>query len=254
MEEFFYGESRDTSGIEAVQSEEINYAESLEEERARGWMEYLTCYSYDSNVDAEGNGRVNINTANESSLRRSLDIKQSQAKWIVETREDDSYDSIADLINNNSPKTSQSGSRNNDESEAVDLETFSEIADKITVRDDEQVRGRINVNTASKVVLEALLIDEDGAEQIALDIISHRETLEDGMKSVAELLDIGSVTINVFKKIADSVTVRSDVYAVRCGAAAERMGADGMSLWTEAVVDRSQMPCKILYWYQGVSN
>jgi len=255
-QELFFGQSRRQNIIEETETDQADYAESLQQERDEGWMKYLTCYSYDGNVDAEGSARTNINTANESQLRRSLEIRRSQARWIVENREDDSYDSIADLINNNSPKTASSGSgnRNNNEAEPIDLETFSGIADKITVRDDEQLPGRINVNTASKVVLEALLVEEDNAEQIALDIISHRRTLEDQMKSIAELLDIDSITIDTFKKIADSVTVRSDVYMLRCYSTAERMDSDGAALRTEAIVDRVETPCKVLYWYQGAVN
>ena len=64
-------------------------------------------------------------------------------------------------INNSSPK--KSSERDSDEAEALDLQTFSEIADKITISNDEKIPGRVNVNTAPKVVLTALLGGDSGA-------------------------------------------------------------------------------------------
>ncbi len=63
----------------------------------KGWIEYLTCYSYDRNRDADGQRRTNINSADENALRRSLNIKKSQAKWIVQNRGSKKYTSISDF-------------------------------------------------------------------------------------------------------------------------------------------------------------
>ena len=218
----------------------------------KGWIAYLTCYSYDNNKDAEGNQKININEASESELTRSLNIKSSQAKWIVENR---THESIGDLISNNSPQTAQGGSDgNSDEAEPVDWQTFSQIADKITVDDSQKVPGKVNINTASEIVLAALLGGGDTAEQIAQEIIAYRETLLYGMQSIGELLDIPSMNINTFKNIAGLITTRSDVFTIRCVATADRNMVSGATLETEAVVDRSSSPCKVLFWYQGASN
>ncbi len=218
----------------------------------KGWIAYLTCYSYDNNKDAEGNQKININNANENQLTRSLNIKSSHAKWIVENRQ---YESIGDLISNNSPGTAQGGSDgNSDEAEQLDLQTFSQIADKITVDDSQKVPGKVNINTASEIVLAALFGGGDTAEQTAQEIIAYRETLLYGMQSIGELLDIPSMNINTFKNIAGLITTRSDVFTIRCVATADRNMVSGATLETEAVVDRSSSPCKVLFWYQGASN
>lgn len=221
----------------------------------KGWIAYLTCYSYDNNKDAEGNQKININEANENQLSRSLNISSSQAKWIADksiTNGND-YQSIGDLINNSSPKTPQV-SKDSGDAQQLDLQTFSQIADKITVDDSEKVPGKVNVNTASEIVLAALLGGGDTAEQIAQEIIAYRETLLYGMQSIGELLDIPSMNINTFKNIAGLITTRSDVFTIRCVATADRNMVSGATLETEAVVDRSSSPCKVLYWYQGASN
>jgi len=218
----------------------------------RGWIAYLTCYSHDKNKDAGGNDRVNINKADEDKLTRELNISKPHAKWIVKNRKDDGYKSIADLINDKSAKKAEKDSEEDSEEAApLDLETFKDIADKITVNDEEIIPGKVNVNTAPKEVLAVLLGDDETAEQIADEIITHRDSLLSGMQSIAEVLDVKSVNVKTFKKIAKHITTRSDVFTIRCVGRADRGRGRGVRLQTEAVVDRSQTPCKILYWYQG---
>jgi hypothetical protein len=116
------------------------------------------------------------------------------------------------------------------------------------------VPGKVNINTASEIVLTALLGGGDRAEQLAENIVAYREGLLYGMESIAELLDVPSMDMSSFKTIANFVTTRSNVFTIRCVTTADRNGIDGSTLATETVVDRSTSPYKILYWYQGTSN
>jgi DNA uptake protein ComE-like DNA-binding protein len=252
-EELFYGE--DTNLNDQLDYNEQDGDESLpyddgDSELDRGWIAYLTCYSYDNNKDAEGNQKININEASERELTSSLGISNSHAQWIVENR---NYDGIGDLINNSSPRTPQ-GNNDPDEAQQLDLQTFASIADKITVEDSDNIPGRVNINTASVIVLAALMGGGDSAQQTAENIVAYRESLLYGFESIGELLDVPSMTINTFKNISDLVTTRSDVYSIRCVATADRNGPRGAKLETEAVVDRVTSPCKIYYWYQGATN
>jgi len=257
-EELLYGEDTNFNGkldYNEKDGDESPPLDDKDDELDKGWIAYLTCYSYDKNRDAGGNERININEADENRLEESLQIKKSYAKWIVENRSNNNYRSIADLINKNSPKEPKKDSENDsDEAEPLDLETFSNIADKITVSDREKIPGRININTAPKVVLVALLGGGDTAEQLADEIITYRGTLIGGMQSIAEMMKVKSVEIDTFKKLANYITTRSDVFTVRSFAIASRNGVSGARLETEAVVDRSSTPCKVLYWYQGANN
>lgn len=219
----------------------------------KGWIEYMTCYSYDQNKDAGGNDRININEADENRLQEDLEIKQSYARWIVENRGNDGYESIADLINEQSPKE-PSDSEDSNQPEPLDMQTFSRIADRITVKEDERIAGRVNVNTADKPVLAALLGGDEEAERKADAIIGYRDRLFGGMVSIAEVMQVEAIDINTFKDIAEYITTRSDVFTVRCFAQADRGDMLGSALQTETVVDRSSRPGKVLYWYQGVSN
>jgi DNA uptake protein ComE-like DNA-binding protein len=221
----------------------------------QGWIAYLTCYSYDRNVDGLGSQRVDVGRANEGELVRSLQISRGQARWIVDNRKN-GYKSIADLISDGSPKKAEpakgSPSRGEVKAEPLDMATFSSIADKITVKSGmQQIPGLINVNTASREVLKALLGGDASAEQAADRVVTYRSSVTGGMTSIADVLKVEGIKVATFKKIAELITVRSGVYTVRCFATAKRGDARGTNLQAEAVVDRSSRPCKVLHWYQG---
>ena len=236
--EMLYGEDTNFNGqldYNEQDGDESPPNDDGDSELDKGWIAYLTCYSYDNNKDAEGNAKININSANENQLTSSLNISSSDAQEIVDG--DRPYESIGDLIDG-----------------GLDSQTFSQIADKITVDDSEKAPGKVNINTASDIVLAALLGGGDTAEQTAAEIIAYREGLLYGMESIGDLLNVPSMNTNTFKNIAGLITTRSDVFTIRCVATADRNGKNGATLETEAVVDRNSSPCKVLYWYQGASN
>ena len=252
-EDLFYGEDTNFNGQLDDNESDGDQSPPYDDgdtEMELGWIEYLTCYSYTTNVDGEGEQRVNINRSSERELESSLGITRAQAKWIVDNR---SYDSIGDLINSNSPEEPRESSGGSS-SEPMNMQTFYEIADKITVSNRSKTAGKININTASAIVLAALLGGDDMADQLAEEIVAYREAQLYGMESIAEVMKVSSMDVDTFKKIANDLTVRSDVYTIRSFATAERAGGDGLTVLTEAVVDRSQSPYETYYWYQGAVN
>jgi len=285
-EELFYGEDTNFNGLLDYNEKDGNESppnDNRDDKLDLGWIAYLTCYSYDRNVDAEGNEKVNINQANERQLQNSLGISRAQAQWIVQRRQNNNFTSIADLLDNSgsqqsqqssqqssqqnqqqgpqqsSQRGSQQGSQRGSQSssqqtEPVDTQTFYEIADKITVDSGNQTAGKININTATKVVLAALLGGSESDVQTAENIIAYRSGSTEGMQSIAELMSAGLVNSETFRRIANNITTRSNVYTIRCFATADRGGVSGTTLQTEVVVDRSESPYTTLYWYQGASN
>ena len=203
-----------------------------------GWIKYLTCYSYDLNVDAEGNRRVDINRASEQQMQEDLGITAAQARWIAENRR---YDSIADLLDS----AGSAASGDNEQSQPLTMEVFYEIADKITTTRRSRIRGRVNVNTAPIWVLTALL---GGNEVVAQDIVAYREGLTGGIVTLADLADLDSVTLDLAREFVNYVTTRSGVYTVHVVATGDR---SGLSYELEAVVDRNESPTQILYLREG---
>jgi type II secretory pathway component PulK len=252
-EQLLYGEDTNLNGL--LDFNEMDGAASAPADNGddildQGWIAYLTCYSYERNVDGQGNKRININDADESTLESQLGIKASQARWIVQNR-GNGYDNIAGLINEKSPEKASSDSNGDEnQTEPIDLSTFEQIADKITTSGDDRIPGKINVNTAPMEVLTALLGGNDTDRQLAQSIVADRSSLLYGYESIASILDIESMNVSRFKQIADRITVRSDVFAIRCFATADVSGA---RLQNECIVDRAEPPCKILYWYQGAN-
>ena len=245
--DIFYGEDTNFNG--RLDYNERDRSESLPNDNGDnvldiGLIAYLTCYSYDVNKDAEDNGRVNINSADENKLAGALKISKGHAKWIVENRSEN-YKSIADLIDENSSKKASNSGGNSDQAQRLDLETFKKIVDKITITDDATIPGRVNVNTASKEVLTALL---GGNESTAQAIINHRENLSESMVAIGSLLDVRSLGVKGFKEIANQLTTRSSIFTIKSSAIADTTGTRGIA---EVVLDRRGQSPKMLYRYKG---
>jgi len=215
----------------------------------KGWIAYLSCYSYEKNVDAQGATRVNINEADEQQLQNGLGLSRGQAQWIVQNR-GSGFQSVAHVLNDNAAEKPPENAGDSEAPQPIDRQTFSSIVDRMTVSGEAKIPGKVNVNTAPKEVLVALLGGNEQAEQLAQNIISERSGRLYGFTNIADLLSVPSMTISRLKSIANQITVRSDVFTIRCFATADVSGA---RLQTECVVDRSSSPCTILYWYQGAN-
>lgn len=211
-------------------------------EENEGWVNYLTCYSVEKNVDSEGTQRININDADERKLTSQLSLRSANAKWIVKNK-GDGFESIADLIIDGNDKGDTS-----DGAAPLDLETVLSIADRITVMDESELIGRVNINTASVEVLTALL---EGRDDVAENIVLYRTGQLDGITSLSDLSGIASLDESLIKQMLDFITVRSAIFTIYSYANADQTGARSI---LEAVVDRNTSPVQILYMRTGVIN
>ena len=247
--ELLYGEDTNLNGLldlnenDGAATMPLDNADGLLDQ---GWLLYLTCYSYDRNRDAQDGARIDINKADQQKLQDALNLSRANAQWIVKNRPQNEYRSIAGLLPTGPSNAANPG--NDNKGEPLNVQTFKKIADRITVNTNQQIPGRVNVNTAPRAVLVALL---DGDEQVVDDIIAHRDGLAEGMVSIAELLDINSITQQKFKDIAEQITTRSPVFTVYAQATSTRTGG---GRHCEAVIDRGQTPSRIVYLYQGANH
>ena len=218
----------------------------------QGWIAFLTCWSRDDNLDASGEARINVNNASQSDLEQQLGLPAAYARWIVDNRD---FDGLGDLLADDSPdEPDEDVASVQDQALPLDLQTYQRILDRITVAEGDEAGPKVNVNTAPEEVLATLFEDEQTGRTAALNIIGYRKGLAYGMESIGDLLNVQGMTRQRFKKIADSVTVRSNVFTVYSLARASHTEVSGATVVTEAVVDRAQSPCSILYWYQGASH
>ncbi len=210
---------------------------------SQGWANLVTCYSYEENKDSLGNNRTNINEADENALVNNLNLPRSYALWIIEQREDE-FESIGDLINNESPRQPQN--TESEDPQPIDLQTFAQIVDSITTTNDEFVEGKININTAKARTLYCLL---DGNSEKVRKIRDSRQMQVGGFTSIADLLTSSILTTEEFKSIANQITTKSNVFEVYCHSISNTTNA---SYQAHAIVDRtSTSGGQILYWYEG---
>jgi general secretion pathway protein K len=250
-----YGEDTNFNGLLDYNERDGDVSlppDNEDDELEQGWIAYLSCYSKDEDKDADGQDRVNVNSASLQDLQMNLQLSRGHAQWIMDNR-GDGFDSLADLITDNSPQepTGASGDR----PQALDVQTYQEIVDRITIVEGQNKPAKVNINTAPEEVLVALMEgrEDPEAQKAAMSIVSYRQGLLGGMSNVGELLDVEGVSRTQFKKMVDWVTVRSNVFTVYSSARAVQTAISGATIVTEAVLDRTESPCQIAYWYQGAS-
>ncbi len=113
-----------------------------------------------------------------------------------------------------------------------------------TTMDDPKVRrpGKLNINTASFQVLQALL---PGKEYLADEIVFLRNSRPEGITSMVDLLQVPAFQQDTaaLEFVAGLMDTRSYVYTV---ASRGRSSGGGVEVEIIAVVDRSTLPVRIL--------
>jgi len=251
QEDDFYGGDYNLNGMLDANEKDGNQSFPRDDQNTvleKGFGTFLTCSSFCRNIDAQGNSRINIHEEKADKLQQKLNLSKPHAKWIEEKANGKELGSIADLIDKNTPKEKNKEDEKGDEAKPIDLQTFKEIVDKITIHKEKVLYGKVNVNTAAREVLTALF---EGDEQLADEVIKYRDGLETPMTSIAGLFDVKSINIETFKKIAGHITVRSDVFSLYAQAVAE---PTGLTYTARAIVTRNGTSCNIIYWYEGIGN
>ncbi len=207
----------------------------------RGLLAWLTVYSYERNVDGLERPRININTASLELLLTQLQLSEPMARWVLRRR-GGGFTSIADLLVDETEAAVPAGEEKIPAVLPLTRNEFRRIVDRITVTDEPVIPGRVNINTAPPEILAVLPgLDEALAQRICL----LRQTLPEGFPTIGDLLDVPEMTIERFRRLAESITVRSNVFTIRSLGRAE---ATGMTHEIEAVIDRGADPDRLLYW------
>ena len=222
-EELFYGEDTNLNGrldYNERDGQESPPADDGDNMLDMGWAAYLTCYTNENNTSGEGQTSGDTGQPSENQTQPS----ENQG------RTSGSQEQTSENNNQTSGDTGQ------------------------TSESTVQISAKVNINTASDIVLAALFGGGDEAERSAQAILGYRDTVVDGIEDVSELTEQGILSNEIFGQIEDYITTSSDIFTIRCFATADRNGVNGTTLHTEAVVDRSSTPFKILFWYQQTNN
>jgi competence ComEA-like helix-hairpin-helix protein len=211
-----------------------------------GWSGLLTVDSSALNQSAAGQERVNIKSADERTLAGVRGISADLAKAIVAYRNQNEFESIADLLDvaavapqnpsQSSPAPGSpapgspsrqpaparsSGSRSQPAPtrasssqpagpKLITEDMFVEMGDEITADDSSDIRGAVNINTASSEVLMCL---PGVSRELAQAIVSYRKSAG-FFPSAAALLKVDGMTKDIFKQLASIVCTRSQTYRI----------------------------------------
>jgi type II secretory pathway component PulK len=222
-----FGKDRNRNGI--VETSESTDATATSD---RGIYPWVTCWSWDRNVTKEGAPRVNLNTANESVLRQALGdvLSRQQIDMIVNYRHaNGKFSSVADLLN---IPTIQKGQ-------------VKALVDRLTVTDEEVLRGLVNINTAPEGVLKIFGLSGESIDKV----LQKRSESGTDLSTIGWVLDADE---GLFRAGANFMTVRSRHFRVDVCA---RLTDQPLFRRYLAVleIDREKKKAKILY-FQDISH
>lgn len=209
--------------------------DSQESPAEAGWASMLTVNSSVNNVNAAGDDRVNIQSADERALAAVRGITTDIARAIVAYRGQNQFQSLADLLDvtaaqdrsgqaqnpvpnqgdQNQPATPAPDSTpqpaaNPPGPKVISEDLLMDIADDLTVQSARELPGAINLNRAS---LEVLMCLPGVTRQLAHAIISYRQS-SGYFPNVAHLLKVPGFNRDLLKQIAPLVSTRSETFRI----------------------------------------
>jgi DNA uptake protein ComE-like DNA-binding protein len=211
-----------------------------------GWAGILTVNSSVQNLNAAGDDRVNIQSADETALSAIHGVTPPIAHAIVSYRGQHQFQSIADLLDVTPPQNrnqrgvdvggGQSGNS------VISENLFMDIADSLTTTDTGQsLNGVVNVNTAG---LDVLVCLPGVSRELAQSIISHRQS-GGFYTSIGELLKLPEMSRDTFRQIAPLITARSETYRILCEG---KINSTGVRQRIQAIVHIGLGSQQILSW------
>lgn len=204
--ELLYGEDMNRNGFLDPNENDADTGEPSDNYNGkldRGFYEYVTVYSIESNVDSSGEERININNSSGMELSDLLrDVVKDEFKLaeIMTSLRFSNYESVLDFY-------IKSG---------LTEDQFKQVEDKLTTSSQENIQGLININTAPKEVLMCLPgLDESDVDDI-IDKRNSSDIDKNSLMWVAELLpqkagEIGAyLTTRSFRYSADIISLSGD--------------------------------------------
>jgi competence ComEA-like helix-hairpin-helix protein len=197
-----------------------------------GWSEFLCVNSAVQNKKANGDARVNVQSASEGDLTSVAGITTDIAKAIVAYRGRQKLENIADLLDvaqlaperpnqnrnasgqpvqpNQSAQPQNSGPPQTTGPKLISEQLLKDIGDEVTADDAASIKGAININTASLAVLQRV---NGITDELAQAIVSHRES-SGYFANIAHLLDVPGMNKDIFKQISPRLTARSETFRI----------------------------------------
>ena len=159
---------------------------------------------------------MNVQSADEKALSSVRGISAELAKAIIAYRGQNKLENLADLLNvaalapqGKSPGTTQTNNQTTGP-KLISEQLLMEIADDVTVADDSDQAGAININTASPEVLACL---PGLSKELAQAIVAYRKSAG-FFPNIAVLLKVDGMNREIFKQVAPKVSARSETFRI----------------------------------------
>ena len=255
------GEDANQNGL--LDPEENDGADSEPDDNADGILDpgWSALFAVDSavrNVNAAGQGRMNLQQADEQTLTTLPGVTADLAKAIVQHRSQNRFETILDLLEvrapapNNAPappppspnnpgspgtatrptravatptpgtpsstgRSAGGATRPTPPTPArsqgpplIDEQMFIDLADEVTIEDELEAAGVVNVNTAGIDVLACL----PGLDrELAQAIVNYRSS-SGFFANTAALLKVPGVTQEILKRLLPRITTRSETFRI----------------------------------------
>ena len=203
--EILYGNPQQQLQQTSTQTQQQSETSDEEQQSTKPLIDLVTVHSVDKNVDAEGQNRVDLNSANQEQLsqiqvedsggdgdkNQQQILSEKEAQAIIDQREQEQYNSIGDLF----------------DTPAVSENMFNEIQDSISVEDEED---KVNINTADSGELQNLSSIDEG---VAEDIIRYRDS-QGEFNNIDDIRNAKVVNLDDMRILSDKVTTSSEQVVV----------------------------------------
>ena len=238
-----------------------------------GWAAYLTLYSAESNLKADGTAKINLNQSDMNKLFTALEqvLDVASATFIVAYRQGSpallptgqldmtkpgskSLSSVLDLIGAQvTVKAVVNGKQvsrplpNPFSTDTSAMSTYlPKLLDNTTVSTAKSIPGRININQAPRAVLVCIPgITSDLADQIISRRIMDPTNAPPDQKYATWLLSEGLVPLATMKSLDPFVTAGGSVYRAQIIGGFDQGGTTAR---VEVILDATANPTKVLLW------
>lgn len=178
---------------------------------------------------SDEDGKINVNRLVNESGGTDADVHGMLGRLLEITGSEAAADSVASEL------LARDGGAFFTKKEILDIPGAEGIFEYATIYTD----GKININTASETVLEALSGSIDSA--LAKEIVSYRESSPFG--SLSQLARVPGVSEEVMREISALAKVSSDVFTIEVS-----VSSCGRVKNIVSVVRRSGDDIRVLYW------
>lgn len=210
-----------------------------------GWSDIITAHSRGSTVGRSGEPRIDLAATDPATVSERLGVDTTQADALIAyagVQGNPIPNLLLVPLSSIGPNGTPAGQPKITNRDLTD-DQFRALFDEVVLATSEAGNtppGKLNVNTATREVLEYLPGMDTG---LADDIARTRDGMSGGFENIMDLLSVPGIDEQALTGLVNMVDVRSNVYIISSRGLA-RSGRTEVEL--VVTIDRSELPIKIL--------